>query len=225
MAYLMGLILRAIDESKMDMKQDGFCLGHRMRSLDSKPPLRRGYPPHPAWQGSWPLPQELKLYNPELCVMVVSGDGDLSSIGGNHLIHAARRDIDLKVICANNMIYGMTGGQVASTTPSRSPNGDDRRRESLISPSISPAWWRPQAHRMWQNIRCTQPVTLVRSIKKAIQHVGFSFIEVLSPCPTQYREEESHRPAGGYDSRSHREVHSGGGSEGTDSKRNWPRGS
>ncbi|TLM98133.1 2-oxoglutarate synthase, partial [bacterium] len=59
----------------------------------------------------------VKLGNPNLEVVVFTGDGDASAIGGNHLIHAARRNIGLKVICVNNMIYGMTGGEVAPTTP------------------------------------------------------------------------------------------------------------
>ena len=60
-----------------------------------------------------PFATGLKLANPNLSVVVYSGDGDLSAIGGNHLIHAARRNIDLKVICVNNLIYAMTGGQTA----------------------------------------------------------------------------------------------------------------
>jgi 2-oxoglutarate ferredoxin oxidoreductase subunit beta len=64
-----------------------------------------------------PFATGLKLANPKLNVVVYSGDGDLSAIGGNHLIHAARRNIDLKVICVNNLIYAMTGGQTAPTTP------------------------------------------------------------------------------------------------------------
>ncbi len=63
--------------------------------------------------------------------MVISGDGDLTSIGGNHLIHAARRGIDLTVVCANNQIYGMTGGQVAPTTP----KGSRRRRRPTATPT------------------------------------------------------------------------------------------
>jgi len=59
----------------------------------------------------------LKLANPQLKVVVVSGDGDLIAIGGNHFIHAARRNIDMTVICVNNFNYGMTGGQVGPTTP------------------------------------------------------------------------------------------------------------
>ena len=64
-----------------------------------------------------PFATGLKLANPNLNVVVYSGDGDLSAIGGNHLIHAARRNVDLKVICVNNLIYAMTGGQTAPTTP------------------------------------------------------------------------------------------------------------
>jgi 2-oxoglutarate ferredoxin oxidoreductase subunit beta len=126
-----------------------------------------------------------KLYNPHLSVMVVSGDGDLASIGGNHLIHAARRNIDLKVICANNMIYGMTGGQVASTTPKGSKTtttaaGNPYRPFDLCK--LVEAAGATYVARY----AVTQPVGLVNSIKKALLHVGFSFIEVLSPCPTQF---------------------------------------
>ena len=65
-----------------------------------------------------PFATGMKLANPELNVVVFSGDGDLFAIGGNHFIHAARRNMDLTVICVNNLNYGMTGGQAAATTPS-----------------------------------------------------------------------------------------------------------
>ena len=64
-----------------------------------------------------PFATGLKLSNPELQVVVYSGDGDLFAIGGNHFIHAARRNMDIKVICVNNLTYAMTGGQTAPTTP------------------------------------------------------------------------------------------------------------
>src|SRR5512133_1481107 len=64
-----------------------------------------------------PFATGLKLANPKLNVIVYSGDGDLAAIGGNHLIHAARRNLDLKIICVNNLTYAMTGGQTAPTTP------------------------------------------------------------------------------------------------------------
>jgi len=59
----------------------------------------------------------VKLANPDMDVVVVTGDGDAAAIGGNHLIHGARRNIDLTVICINNSIYGMTGGQISPTSP------------------------------------------------------------------------------------------------------------
>src|SRR5262249_58822865 len=66
-----------------------------------------------------PFATGLKLANPPLSVVVYSGDGDLFAIGGNHFIHAAPRNMDLKVICVNNLTYAMTGGQTAATTPAQ----------------------------------------------------------------------------------------------------------
>ncbi len=64
-----------------------------------------------------PFAVGLKIARPDMKVIVFSGDGDLISIGGNHFIHTARRNVDITVICVNNFIYAMTGGQVAPTTP------------------------------------------------------------------------------------------------------------
>ncbi len=88
-----------------------------------------------------PFATGLKLANPKLNVVVYSGDGDLFAIGGNHLIHAARRNVDLKVICINNLIYAMTGGQTAPTTPgdvitSTNPYGTSIHR------STCRIWWK-----------------------------------------------------------------------------------
>src|SRR4030067_2570221 len=116
---LMGLILRAIDELEMDMKKILFVSGIGCAAWIPSPHYDADTL-HTLHGRALAFATGAKLFNPDLCVIVVSGDGDLSSIGGNHLIHAARRNIDLKVICANNMIYGMTGGQVASTTPKSS---------------------------------------------------------------------------------------------------------
>jgi 2-oxoglutarate ferredoxin oxidoreductase subunit beta len=126
--------------------------------------------------------------------MVVSGDGDLFSIGGNHLIHAARRNIDLKVICANNLIYGMTGGQVASTTP-KDAKTTTTREGNPYRPFDLCKLAEAAGATYVARYAVAQPVALVNSVKKALLHVGFSFIEVLSPCPTQFgRQNRFDRP-------------------------------
>ncbi len=127
----------------------------------------------------------VKLANPALNVIVVSGDGDLSSIGGNHLIHAARRDVELTVLCANNQIYGMTGGQTACTTPegaltSTSPGGNPYRPFDLVE--LVRASGAGYAAR-WP---VSRPVEMTRAIRRALAHPGFSFVECVSPCPTHY---------------------------------------
>jgi 2-oxoglutarate ferredoxin oxidoreductase subunit beta len=131
------------------------------------------------------------MFNPKLKTMVISGDGDLTSIGGNHLIHAARRDIDLKVICANNMIYGMTGGQMASTTPegaftSTSVEGNPYRPFDLCKLVLGAGGSYVARYSV------TQPLSLINAIKKSLTINGFTFIEVLSPCPTQFGRRNSY---------------------------------
>ena len=181
---LMGLILRAVDELKMDMNKMLFVSGIGCAAWIPSPHYD-GDTLHTLHGRALAFATGAKLFNPELTVMVVSGDGDLSSIGGNHLIHAARRDIDIKVICANNMIYGMTGGQVASTTPLGKKTATTGQGNPYRPFDLSRLVMGAGASYV-AKYAVTQPVALIKSIKTAIQHVGFSFIEVLSPCPTQF---------------------------------------
>lgn len=132
-----------------------------------------------------PFATGLKLGNPELNVVIFSGDGDLAAIGGNHLIHAARRNIDMTVICTNNFTYGMTGGQLGPTTPleaftATSPYGNFERPFNL--PHLVAASGATYVAR-WTVIH---PRQLERAIAEAMAKPGFSFIEVLAPCPTIY---------------------------------------
>ncbi len=132
-----------------------------------------------------PFATGLKLANPSLSVVVYSGDGDLSAIGGNHLIHAARRNIDIKVICVNNFIYAMTGGQSGPTTPltattSTSPYG--AFEPSFNLPQLADAAGAVYVAR-WTTFHVRQ---LARSMTEVLKKKGFCFIEVLSPCPTLY---------------------------------------
>lgn len=129
-----------------------------------------------------PFATGLKLANPELKVVVFSGDGDLAAIGGNHLIHSARRNIDMTVICVNNFNYGMTGGQMGCTTPLESlstttPYGNFEYPFNL--PYLLAASGATYIAR-WTTLHLRQ---LEATIAEAMNKPGFSFIEVLSPCP------------------------------------------
>jgi 2-oxoglutarate ferredoxin oxidoreductase subunit beta len=132
-----------------------------------------------------PFATGLKLGRPELLVTVVSGDGDLVGIGGNHFIHAARRNMDLLVILVNNFIYGMTGGQNAATTPpeaktSTMPHGNFERPFNL--PHLAATCGATYVAR-WT---CLHVRRLTKSIGEAIQRKGFRLIEVITPCSTLY---------------------------------------
>jgi len=129
-----------------------------------------------------PFAVGLKLSKPELMVTVFSGDGDLVSIGGNHLIHAARRNVDLKVICVNNFNYGMTGGQVGPTTP-RGARGTTAPYGNLELPFNFPylmAACGANYLSRWTTLHVRQ---IKEDILYAFSKPGFTFIEVLAPCP------------------------------------------
>ncbi len=127
----------------------------------------------------------VKMANPDLNVIVFTGDGDCMGIGGNHFIHAVRRNLDITVIAVNNYIYGMTGGQVAPTTPeghfaTTSPYGN-------IEPPFNMSDMAKAAGATyvarWPVFKPHQPIN---SIREGLQNRGFSFIEMLSPCTTAY---------------------------------------
>jgi 2-oxoglutarate ferredoxin oxidoreductase subunit beta len=132
-----------------------------------------------------PFATGLKLAAPDVKVVVYSGDGDLFAIGGNHFIHAARRNLDMTVICVNNLTYGMTGGQLTPTTPeeaiaSTSPYGNFEHPFNL--PYLAESCGAVYVAR-WTTYHVTQ---LKKAMKEALLKKGFSFVEVISPCPTLY---------------------------------------
>jgi 2-oxoglutarate ferredoxin oxidoreductase subunit beta len=132
-----------------------------------------------------PFATGLKLANPDLKVVVYSGDGDLTAIGGNHFIHAARRNVDLTVILINNFIYGMTGGQVAPTTPmtataSTTPYGN--YEQSFNLPYLAESCGAVYVAR-WTAFHVRH---VTKAIKEALAKKGFSFVEILAPCPTLF---------------------------------------
>lgn len=174
---------RALEQSKVDLDKTAIvsgigCTGRvaGYLNLDSF---------HTTHGRAIPFATGLKLANPDLKIVVYSGDGDLFAIGGNHFIHAARRNVDMTVICVNNLIYGMTGGQVAPTTPVTAkgttyPYGSYDPPFNLpyladSSGAVYVARW---------TVYHVRHVT--KAIKEAILHRGFSFVEIISPCPTLY---------------------------------------
>lgn len=131
-----------------------------------------------------PVATGLKMAQSDKQVVVFSGDGDCLGIGGNHFIHAARRNIDITVVMINNYIYGMTGGQVAPTTPHNvptktSPYGNTEEPFDACALAVAAGATFVARH------TTAFPSLLQVDIEKAVQHKGFSFIEVVTQCPTQ----------------------------------------
>lgn len=127
----------------------------------------------------------VKLMKPDLHVVVFGGDGDIAGIGMNHLIHAARRNLELTVIMVNNFVYGMTGGQASPTTPygaytTSTPYGNIER-PIKVAETIKAAGASYIAR--WTTYHVMK---LKESIKRGLQKKGLAFIEVISQCPTQY---------------------------------------
>ena len=127
----------------------------------------------------------LKLARPDLHVIVITGDGDCLAIGGNHLIHACRRNLDITCLMLNNEIYGMTGGQVSPTTSS------DRYTTTTPEGNYEPVF---DACKLAQGAGAgfvgremtLQTPSLKKLIQQGIAHPGFSFLEVISDCTEIY---------------------------------------
>jgi 2-oxoglutarate ferredoxin oxidoreductase subunit beta len=127
----------------------------------------------------------IKLYKPYLKVIVVTGDGDCTAIGGNHLIHAARRNIDITVVLINNNIYGMTGGQASPTTPhdaiaTTAPYGNIEPDFNICNLAMG------AGASLVARTTAFHTLEVQNYIKEAIIHPGFSLIEVVSACPVIY---------------------------------------
>lgn len=177
---ILNCFINALDELQMDMDKlvvvSGIgCIGRAAgyTNADSF---------HTTHGRSLAFATGVKLANPELNVAVISGDGDLFAIGGNHFIHAARRNVGLKVLCANNFNYGMTGGQQGPTTPLESlttttPYGNIEHPFNLVH--LAAASGATYVAR-WTTLHVRR---LTQSIKRMLQKEGFCFIEVISPCP------------------------------------------
>ncbi len=180
---VMKSILRAID--KIGWPNDDVVLVSGIGCSSRMPGYVDFNTLHTTHGRAIPFATGVKMANPKLNVVVVTGDGDATAIGGNHYIHAARRNINLTVILMNNYIYGMTGGQVSPTTPvgkmaSTAPFGN-------LEPSFNISGLAEAAGASFvARGTAYQAVQLSRLIEKAMLKNGFSVVEAMSPCPTVY---------------------------------------
>jgi 2-oxoglutarate ferredoxin oxidoreductase subunit beta len=125
--------------------------------------------------------ETIRTVRPDLNVIVLSGDGDLASIGGNHLLHTSRRNVDITVFCNDNEIYGLTGGQAGPTTPKgtktlTSPRGEPYhplRLGSILTQQAPYFYARTSVYHLNHFKTC---------IREALLWKGFSFVDIISDC-------------------------------------------
>jgi 2-oxoglutarate ferredoxin oxidoreductase subunit beta len=177
---ILGSMLRVID----DLGLGNFCFVSGIGCSGWIPVFINADAIHSLHGRAIPTATGLKMALPEKHVVIFTGDGDCLGIGGNHFIHAARRNVDLTVVMVNNYIYGMTGGQVAPTTPldmptKTTPYGNSDQPFDAAKLAIGAGATFVARHSV------PYPKLLDRDLKKAILHKGFSFIEVVAQCPTQ----------------------------------------
>ncbi|HUU63414.1 MAG TPA: thiamine pyrophosphate-dependent enzyme [Dehalococcoidia bacterium] len=128
-----------------------------------------------------PVAEAVKLVNPDLKVIVVSGDGDLASIGGNHLLHATRRNPDLTLLCNNNNVYALTGGQAGPTTPR-----DTKTVSSPAGAAYDPVnlqnLMKAGSRYFYAKTTVYHQLHLRNCMKEAIAWPGFAFIDIACHC-------------------------------------------
>jgi 2-oxoglutarate ferredoxin oxidoreductase subunit beta len=180
---VMNCFQRAFSELEMDLSKTAFVGGI---GCSSRIPLYiNSDAMHTTHGRAIAFATGLRLSRPDLKVVVFTGDGDLGAIGGNHFINGCRRNVDLTVICINNNIYGMTGGQASITTPheflsTTTPYGNKEYPFDLAEIAVAAGanyvarWTTRHVHE------------LTKSIKAAIGKSGFSFVEAVSQCPTNF---------------------------------------
>ncbi len=127
----------------------------------------------------------VKMANKKLNIVVFTGDGDLAAIGGNHFIHSCRRNIDITVVCMNNQIYGMTGGQGSPTTPkgcfsTTTPYGSSEPVFDLCELAIAAG---ANYVARWTSYHVKE---LEKAVLAGLQTPGFSFVEAMTQCPTNF---------------------------------------
>lgn len=181
---VLNAFVRAVDELAIDPKDIVAVSGIGCSSWIPSPYLKADTL-HTIHGRTVAFATGVKVIRPESCVVVIAGDGDLAAIGGNHLIHAARRNVGLTVFLVNNYIYGMTGGQVSPTTPvgvrtTTTPYANPEY-PLKIAELVAAAGATYVAR--WTTFHGYQ---LKNAMKEALTRKGFCFIEIISQCPVSY---------------------------------------
>ena len=180
---ILGSIIRAIDS--LGWRKDEICMVSGIGCTSRMPVYVDFNTLHTTHGRGLAFGTGVKMASPDLKIIAVMGDGDCLAIGGNHLIHAARRNIDISTIVVNNRNYGMTGGQFSPTTP-----------ENMIA-STSPYGSIEPVFDVCKLVEAAGASFVARStvyhvieldnfIRKTLDKKGFSVTEVLSPCPTNF---------------------------------------
>jgi 2-oxoglutarate ferredoxin oxidoreductase subunit beta len=181
---VMSAVLRAIDNlPEFDINNTVFVSG--IGCSGRIPGYINADSVHTTHGRAIPVATGIKMFRPDLEVIVFGGDGDITAIGGNHLLHAARRHIDLTVICINNLNYGLTGGQFSPATPVgattyTTPYGniegffDFAELVASTGAAYSARWTTNRPHK------------ITKSVEKALLKKGFAYVEVVSQCPTSF---------------------------------------
>lgn len=180
---VMGALIRAVD--RMGLSKDEVALISGIGCTGRMPVYLDFNTMHTTHGRALAFATGLKLAQPHMKVIVIMGDGDALAIGGNHFIHAARRNIDLTAIVVNNSIYGMTGGQYSPTTPldslaTTAPYGNVDQPMPICELAVA------AGASFVARSTVYHAVELDRFVEQAVRKAGFSLVEVASYCHTTF---------------------------------------
>lgn len=189
---VLGAVLRAI--GSLDLDKDEVCIVSGIGCASRAPGYLDFDTLHATHGRAIAFATGIKMTRPRMKVIVLTGDGDAAAIGGNHLIHAARRNIGIATVCFNNSIYGMTSGQYSPMTPhgslaSTAPYGHIEESFDLcelVYAAGASYVARGTAY---------HALLLSRLVAKAISTDGFSFVEAITQCPTYFGRRNKMRSA------------------------------
>lgn len=182
-----GIVLKAMIRAfdKLKIEKNDLCVASGIGCASRIPGYVDANTLHTAHGRALPFAIGVKMVKPKMNVVVVSGDGDAVAIGGNHFIHACRRNIDITLIVFNNYIYGMTGGQFSPTTPTfaiatTSPYGNLEPGFDIVKLAMG------SGATFVARTTSYHVMEMEKLFVQAIEHKGFSVVEVLVGCPSNY---------------------------------------